>query len=105
LNIRLLKKRRDPPPHLALRAARIAFGVLVLIAGIIMLFTPGQGLLTILAALGILSADVPLARRALIRLRIAGRRAKRKYLAARARRQEKKERGRTSSGKKGGKGR
>ena len=84
MNIRLLRKRREPPPHPLLRLIRIAAGAGLILLGIIMLLTPGQGILTILFGLWVMSADVRLARRALWRLRIIARRARRKYRAYRA---------------------
>ena len=88
MNTRLLRKRRDPPPHPVWRALRITAGVLVLLAGVVMAlpFVPGQGVLVILLGLWILSADIRLARRALLRLRIMMRRARRKYRQFRERR-------------------
>ena len=86
MNTRLLRKRREPPPHPVLRAIRIVAGALVLFAGLVMLVTPGQGILAILAGLWLLSADVRLARRALIRIRIAARKARRRFRAIRERR-------------------
>lgn len=91
MKTRLLKKRREPPPHIAFRVARMVFGFAVLGVGLVMLVTPGQGLLAILAGLWILSADVPLARRALIRIRIVCRRARRRFRAARETRKQEKE--------------
>ena len=90
MNTRLLRKRRDPPAHPVLRITRIVLGVLVLLLGLILSIplVPGQGLLTVLAGLWLLSADVRLARRALIRLRISGRRVRRKYRMWRNRRSE-----------------
>jgi len=55
-----------------LRTARLivvtVVGTVVLIAGIIMLVTPGQGVLTILAGLGILGSEFPWAQRLLHRI-------------------------------------
>jgi small-conductance mechanosensitive channel len=87
LNIRLLKKRRDPPPHPILRLSRIVIGILVLAIGIVTAIPliPGQGLLTILAGLWILSLDIRLARRVLLKVRILGRRTKRRYKTWRGR--------------------
>lgn len=79
MNIRLLKKRREPPPHPVWRLVRIVAGVVALLAGLVMLVTPGQGILSILLGLWLLSDDVRLARRAMFRIRIAARRARRKY--------------------------
>jgi len=90
VNTRLLRKRREPPPHPILRALRVTAGALVLLVGIITAIpaVPGQGFLTILAGLWILSADIRLARRALMRIRIAMRRARRKYRKFRERRED-----------------
>lgn len=88
MNIRLLKKRREPPPHPAWRLVRIVAGVLALLAGFVMLFTPGQGLLSILLGLWLLSDDVRLARRAMFKIRIATRRARRKYRSFRERQEQ-----------------
>jgi UPF0716 family protein affecting phage T7 exclusion len=94
VNVRLLRKRHQPPPHPVIRLARILGGVLLVIIGLIFLVTPGQGILTILAGLWLMSADVRLARRSLVRLRVAARRIKRRYRAhRRARALEAKERG------------
>ena len=55
--------------------------MLLLVAGVVMSLplVPGQGILTMVFGLWILSADIRLARRALIRLRITGRRIRRRY--------------------------
>lgn len=92
MNTRLLRKRRQPPPHAVLRALRVTAGILVLILGIILAvpFVPGQGILLIIAGLWILSADIRLARRALMRIRITMRRARRKYRRFRERREDEK---------------
>jgi predicted lysophospholipase L1 biosynthesis ABC-type transport system permease subunit len=86
MNTRLLRKRREPPPHPVWRFIRIAAGALVFLLGIVMLFTPGQGVLAIFTGLWLMSADIRLARRALIRIRIGARRLARKYRTWRARR-------------------
>lgn len=52
--------------RLVARVLRNGFGVVVLLAGVLMLFLPGQGLLTILA--GLLLLDFPGKRRLLLRL-------------------------------------
>lgn len=90
MNTRLLRKRHLPPPHPVWRALRIGAGSLVLIAGVITAIplVPGQGILLMLLGLWILSADIRLARRALLRLRIAMRRARRKYRRFRERRED-----------------
>lgn len=63
---------RDTP--LAVRGTRMAAGVGMLAAGVVMLVLPGPGLVAIAAGLGLLSKDVPAAARALawIRRRIPG---------------------------------
>jgi hypothetical protein len=86
VNTRLLRKRREPPPHPVWRLVRIFAGGLIILLGIVMLFTPGQGVLAIFTGLWLMSADVRLARRALIRVRIAGRRLRRKWRVYRERR-------------------
>ncbi len=88
MNVRLLKKRREPPAHPLWRLVRIAMGSGLILLGLVMLFTPGQGVLTILLGLWLMSADVRLARRVLMRVRIWARRARRKYRARRETRAE-----------------
>jgi hypothetical protein len=51
-----------------------AAGSTVTAAGVVMLITPGPGILVTLAGLGILSSEFPAARRTLDRLRHLGRR-------------------------------
>jgi uncharacterized protein (TIGR02611 family) len=51
------------------RLARMAFGSLLLVAGVLMLALPGPGWLTIAAGLAVLSKDVAWADRALDRVR------------------------------------
>ncbi len=55
--------------HLALRAARVAAGVVVVVVGLAMLALPGPGLITVAAGLALLAQDVPFARRLLQRVR------------------------------------
>lgn len=55
--------------HILVRIGRICLGVVVLIAGLIMLPFPGPGLLTIAAGLALLASDVPFARRLLVKVR------------------------------------
>ena len=50
-------KPRPAPAHLALRIARNALGILLILVGLIMLLLPGQGLLTILV--GVLITEFP----------------------------------------------
>lgn len=57
---------RSSQAHLLLRCLRNLVGLILLVAGIAMLFLPGQGLLTILVALGLL--DFPGKRRVEIAL-------------------------------------
>ena len=49
--------------RLVFRGLRVVFGVLVVLFGIAELFLPGPGLLFIALGLGILSLDIPAARR------------------------------------------
>ena len=81
MNTRLLRKRNQPPPHPVLRITRIVAGALLVVLGVILSIplVPGQGILTVLAGLWLMSADVRLARRALIRIRIMGRRTRKRY--------------------------
>ena len=51
------------------RVLRIAFGFVLLGLGIVMIFTPGPGWLTIFLALGVLAAEFGWARRLLNRLK------------------------------------
>ena len=55
--------------HILVRIGRLVLGVIVLIAGLLMLPLPGPGLLTIAAGLALLASDVPFARRLLDRVR------------------------------------
>lgn len=55
--------------HLAIRAARVGAGVVVLVLGLAMLALPGPGLITVAAGLALLAQDVPFARRLLQRVR------------------------------------
>lgn len=55
--------------HILVRIGRVGLGVMVLIAGLIMLPFPGPGLLTIAAGLALLASDVPFARRLLVKVR------------------------------------
>ena len=86
LNTRLLRKRHAPRPHAIVRFARIAAGILFVLVGLILSIpgVPGPGSPIVLAGLLVLSADVRIARRALIRLRIAFRRTRKRYLRWRA---------------------
>jgi len=90
VNTRLLRKRHKKPPHPLWRALRIAAGGLVLVAGLVLAipFVPGPGVVLILLGLWIVSADIVLARRALMRIRISMRRARRKYRKFREQREE-----------------
>ena len=51
--------------HILLRIGRVALGVIVLIAGLLMLPLPGPGLVTLAAGLALLASDVPYARKLL----------------------------------------
>jgi uncharacterized protein (TIGR02611 family) len=55
--------------HVLVRVGRVVLGVVVLVAGLIMLPLPGPGLLTVAAGLALLASDVPYARRLLDRVR------------------------------------
>lgn len=55
--------------HILLRIGRVLLGVVVLVAGLLMLPLPGPGMLTIAAGLALLASDVPFARRLLDRVR------------------------------------
>jgi len=65
----------------ARKIAIAVVGVVVVLAGVVMLFVPGQGVLTILLGLGILATEFVWAHRLLRRLRI---RLKKDYRRARA---------------------
>ena len=65
----------------ARKLAIAVVGVVVVLAGVVMLFVPGQGVLTILLGLGILATEFVWAHRLLRRLRI---RLKKDYHRARA---------------------
>lgn len=56
----------------AKRFVRILFGFTLLVIGILMIFTPGPGWLTIILALGVLAAEFVWARRLLDRLKQQG---------------------------------
>ena len=55
--------------NILLRIGRVILGIVVLIAGLVMLPLPGPGLLTVAAGLALLASDVPFARRLLVRVR------------------------------------
>lgn len=55
--------------NIVIRIGRMFLGVVVLIAGLLMLPLPGPGLLTIAAGLALLASDVPFARRLLDQVR------------------------------------
>jgi uncharacterized protein (TIGR02611 family) len=54
------------------RILKIVFGFTLLAIGVVMIFTPGPGWLTILLALGVLAAEFVWARRLLDRLKKQG---------------------------------
>lgn len=56
----------------AKRFFRVLFGFTLLAAGVVMVFTPGPGSLTIFIALGVLAAEFVWARRLLARLKEQG---------------------------------
>jgi uncharacterized protein (TIGR02611 family) len=58
--------------HQAKRYLKIVFGFTLLTIGVLMVFTPGPGWLTILLALGLLAAEFMWARRLLDRLKRQG---------------------------------
>ena len=90
MNTRLLRKRHQPPPHPLLRALRVTAGLIVLLAGVVLAvpLIPGPGVVLILVGLWIVSADIGIARRALMRMRISARRARRKFRKRREQRQD-----------------
>ncbi len=51
--------------HILIRVGRVTLGVIVLVAGLLMLPLPGPGLVTIAAGLALLASDVPYARKLL----------------------------------------
>jgi uncharacterized protein (TIGR02611 family) len=58
--------------HQAKRFFKILVGFTLLVIGVVMIVTPGPGLLTILLALGVLAAEFVWARRLLDRLKEQG---------------------------------
>ena len=61
--------KRPSPSGVARKVAVGVAGGTVTAAGVVMLVTPGPGIVAILAGLGILSSEFPAARRTLNRLR------------------------------------
>lgn len=55
--------------HILIRIGRVLLGIVVLIAGLVMLPLPGPGMITIAAGLALLASDVPFARNLLERVR------------------------------------
>ncbi len=55
--------------HILIRIGRMTLGIVVLVAGLLMLPLPGPGLVTIAAGLALLASDVPYARKLLERVR------------------------------------
>lgn len=55
--------------HILIRIGRVMLGIVVVIAGLLMLPLPGPGMLTIAAGLALLASDVPFARNLLERVR------------------------------------
>lgn len=51
--------------HILIRIGRVTLGVVVLVAGLLMLPLPGPGLVTIAAGLALLATDIPYARKLL----------------------------------------
>ncbi len=67
----------------AKRILRIALGFVLLGLGIVLIFTPGPGWLTILLGLGVLAAEFGWARRLLDRLKLEGTRLRTALFAPR----------------------
>lgn len=78
--------RRNPLLNTAWRAGVFAVGATVLIGGLVMMITPGPGLLGIVIGLAILATEFAWAQRALHRAKSAADRAKEKALDPRKRR-------------------
>ncbi|MGP4030270.1 TIGR02611 family protein [Actinomadura sp. 3N407] len=78
--------RRNPLLDTAWRAGVFAIGSTVLIGGLIMMVTPGPGLVGIVVGLAILATEFAWAQRALHRAKTAADRAKEKALDPRKRR-------------------
>ncbi|MGF1665574.1 MAG: PGPGW domain-containing protein [Acidimicrobiia bacterium] len=53
----------DKPSPVHIRVARITAGIVLVIAGILMLVLPGPGILTIVAGFAVLAKDFPWAQR------------------------------------------
>lgn len=79
-------KHRDAPVWI--RACRITAGSLVLLAGIVMLVTPGPGIVAIIAGLAILAKDIRKAEHALEKVVERAEAAKARALAKRGRHSE-----------------
>ncbi|TYK44587.1 TIGR02611 family protein [Actinomadura decatromicini] len=78
--------RRNPLLNTAWRAGVFAVGATVLIGGLVMMVTPGPGLLGIVIGLAILATEFAWAQRALHRAKTAADRAKEKAFDPRKRR-------------------
>ncbi|MER7546248.1 TIGR02611 family protein [Spirillospora sp. NPDC127506] len=78
--------RRNPLLNTAWRAGVFAVGATVLVGGLVMMVTPGPGLLGIVIGLAILATEFAWAQRALHRAKTAADRAKEKALDPRKRR-------------------
>ncbi|QKW37071.1 TIGR02611 family protein [Actinomadura sp. NAK00032] len=78
--------RRNPLLNTAWRAGVFAVGTTVLVGGLVMMITPGPGLLGIIVGLAILATEFAWAQRALHRAKTAADRAKEKALDPRKRR-------------------
>ncbi|URN04705.1 TIGR02611 family protein [Actinomadura madurae] len=78
--------RRNPLLNTAWRAGVFAVGAAVLAGGLVMMVTPGPGLLGIVIGLAILATEFAWAQRALHRAKTAADRAKEKALDPRTRR-------------------
>jgi tellurite resistance protein TerC len=62
----------DAAVHHAKRAVKIVVGFALLLAGLVMLVTPGPGLVTIVLGLALLATEFPWARRWLARIKGKG---------------------------------
>lgn len=78
--------RRNPLLNTAWRAGVFAVGATVLVGGLVMMVTPGPGLLGIVIGLAILATEFAWAQRALHRAKTAADRAKEKAFDPRKRR-------------------
>ncbi|HVN52222.1 MAG TPA: PGPGW domain-containing protein [Acidimicrobiales bacterium] len=72
IELRHQRSFRDAERGLVRRAVRVVAGFTLVVVGILLLVMPGPGLIVVAAGLGLLSRDVPFARRwlAIVRSRI-----------------------------------